>query len=210
MNGECNIVKDLLPLYLEDMLSDDSKKFVEEHIKSCPDCALELEKLGAGAENETQEENRGDEALLLKDVKRKIRRKRLLIVLATVAATVALLFGYIMLRPVEIDYGESEVFTRAEMEAAVKAVRLDFAKMFGCKLFSLSYAGDEECAKELERQNKHRDEEEKYTQCIVFDSVFRSPVTGGGAWSANRIYTWNWTLARTDGGPWTVIGKGYC
>nr|WP_157885496.1 zf-HC2 domain-containing protein [Anaerococcus mediterraneensis] len=34
----CNIVKDLIPLYKEDLLSDESKIFVENHLKTCRDC----------------------------------------------------------------------------------------------------------------------------------------------------------------------------
>ena len=36
--NNCNIIKDLLPLYKENLLSEESKIFVEEHLKSCPDC----------------------------------------------------------------------------------------------------------------------------------------------------------------------------
>lgn len=38
MKITCNIIKDLLPLYVEDMLSDDSVVMVEDHIKKCPAC----------------------------------------------------------------------------------------------------------------------------------------------------------------------------
>ena len=36
--NNCNIIKDLLPLYKEDLLSQESKTFVEEHLKTCPEC----------------------------------------------------------------------------------------------------------------------------------------------------------------------------
>ena len=36
--NKCNIIKDLMPLYKENLLSEDSKIFVEDHLKSCPDC----------------------------------------------------------------------------------------------------------------------------------------------------------------------------
>lgn len=36
--NKCNIIKDLLPLYKENLLSDESKTFVEDHLKSCPEC----------------------------------------------------------------------------------------------------------------------------------------------------------------------------
>ena len=35
---ECEIVKDLLPLYVDNVLSKSSKEFVEEHIVDCEDC----------------------------------------------------------------------------------------------------------------------------------------------------------------------------
>lgn len=36
--NKCNIIKDLLSLYKENLLSDESKKFVEDHLKSCSEC----------------------------------------------------------------------------------------------------------------------------------------------------------------------------
>ena len=36
--NNCDIVKDLLPLYKENLLSEESKTFVEDHLKSCTDC----------------------------------------------------------------------------------------------------------------------------------------------------------------------------
>lgn len=35
---ECDVVLDLLPLYLENMTSKESNEFVEKHIKNCVDC----------------------------------------------------------------------------------------------------------------------------------------------------------------------------
>lgn len=43
MNISCDVIRDLLPLYAEDMVSRESARLVEEHIKSCPSCAAELE-----------------------------------------------------------------------------------------------------------------------------------------------------------------------
>lgn len=34
----CNLIEDLLPLYVEGDVSDDTKKIVEEHLKECEDC----------------------------------------------------------------------------------------------------------------------------------------------------------------------------
>ncbi len=43
MKNECSIVRDVLPLYFENMVSEDTAAFVEEHLAGCPQCAAELE-----------------------------------------------------------------------------------------------------------------------------------------------------------------------
>lgn len=41
----CEIIKDLLPLYIDDVCSDDSKHIVEEHISNCESCKHNLDKI---------------------------------------------------------------------------------------------------------------------------------------------------------------------
>ena len=41
----CNVVKDLLPLYVDDVLSDDSRKVVDEHILACAECTDYYQKM---------------------------------------------------------------------------------------------------------------------------------------------------------------------
>lgn len=41
----CNVIEDLIPLYVEDMLSEDSKKLVEAHLDKCEECRGYLEEL---------------------------------------------------------------------------------------------------------------------------------------------------------------------
>ena len=43
--NNCDMIKDLLPLYADDVCSEESRKAVEEHINACSDCKSELEKL---------------------------------------------------------------------------------------------------------------------------------------------------------------------
>ena len=42
MNVSCDIIKDLLPLYLDDVCSNDSKTAVNEHIEACGKCNAEF------------------------------------------------------------------------------------------------------------------------------------------------------------------------
>ncbi|MBP7343543.1 MAG: zf-HC2 domain-containing protein [Clostridia bacterium] len=45
MKVTCNVIKDLLPLYLENMLSGDSRIIVEEHIEQCQKCKDHLNEM---------------------------------------------------------------------------------------------------------------------------------------------------------------------
>lgn len=39
MNNPCKIVQDLLPLYVDDMLSEETRAFVRDHVTGCQECA---------------------------------------------------------------------------------------------------------------------------------------------------------------------------
>ena len=45
MNKECEVIRDLLPLYADDVCSETSRGLIEEHLQECPDCAAVLEKI---------------------------------------------------------------------------------------------------------------------------------------------------------------------
>ena len=45
MKQECSIVRDLLPLYVEDMVSPDTAEFVGEHLAACETCQAEYQRL---------------------------------------------------------------------------------------------------------------------------------------------------------------------
>ena len=43
----------------------------------------------------------------------------------------------------EISYGESEIYSQAEMDAAIKIIKKQFGKWKGCELKNIRYAGDD-------------------------------------------------------------------
>ena len=43
----CNVIQDIMPLYVDEIVSEDTKKLVEEHLKECEDCRKEMEKMRA-------------------------------------------------------------------------------------------------------------------------------------------------------------------
>lgn len=42
---KCNIIKDLLPSYIDDICSEDTAKLVEEHIQNCEECKICLNRM---------------------------------------------------------------------------------------------------------------------------------------------------------------------
>ena len=45
MKTDCEVIRDLLPLYADDVCSGSSRQLIEEHLEECPDCTAVLERL---------------------------------------------------------------------------------------------------------------------------------------------------------------------
>lgn len=79
----CSMIEDLLPLYVEDLVSEDSKKEIEDHIKKCNECSEVLKTIQEeGAFNieetineDSNRETREKELKCIKNVKRRITFK---------------------------------------------------------------------------------------------------------------------------------------
>lgn len=78
MEINCNIIRDLLPLYAEELTSQDSRKLVEEHLCGCEECTRQLGVLKKTAAIPVEVETKS-----LKWVENTIRRRRVLAVLTT-------------------------------------------------------------------------------------------------------------------------------
>ena len=66
----CNVIKDLLPLYVDNVCSNETKKLIEEHLKKCKDCEQELTLLKANIKT-----NAIDEEKSIKNFKKKLNIK---------------------------------------------------------------------------------------------------------------------------------------
>lgn len=86
MRNECNIIRDLLPLYVEQMVSTDTAEYVEEHLKGCRECLQEYEQMKEPQANQTKED-----AAPLVTLKRKLWKKRMQTVFCTGLFAIALL-----------------------------------------------------------------------------------------------------------------------
>ena len=41
----CNVYQDILPLYVDDVVSDETREFVADHLQKCASCRAELAKM---------------------------------------------------------------------------------------------------------------------------------------------------------------------
>ena len=94
MKNECSIIRDILPLYVENMVSEDTAEFVKEHLESCPVCRAELEKLREPVEVQTEPQPDMD-AAPLKRLKKALLMKKVQTILCTAAVLLALMLSVI-------------------------------------------------------------------------------------------------------------------
>lgn len=117
MKNECNIVRDVLPLYFENMVSEETAAFVEEHLKTCAECAAELEAIKAGKQiDEAAIPQNTSDANALVAIKRKIRKKKWIAISITAVCllvVVALIHYFPIYRIIEV--GGTSYFSSSEI-----------------------------------------------------------------------------------------------
>ncbi len=123
MNKDCSIVQDLLPLYAEDMLREETKEYVEGHLAQCEACRTELTAL------KTEDVTPASvSAQPLRDLKKQLQRKRFTAVLLAVALALTLAtagFAYLT-APQYLPYNETEwMITRSPRALADGSIMAD-------------------------------------------------------------------------------------
>lgn len=93
MKNECSIVCDLLPLYAEDMVSEDTAEFVKEHLGNCPTCRAELEKLRKPVQPVAAQHVPDIDAEPLKRLKKTLLMEKVQAILCTAAVLLALMLS---------------------------------------------------------------------------------------------------------------------
>ena len=85
MKTECKIIQDILPLYVENMASDETNTFVEKHLAGCSDCQSLLNNMKQSPEIPVKLG-----AVPLKYLKRKLLKKRVATIVFTAAIILAI------------------------------------------------------------------------------------------------------------------------
>ena len=95
--NECNVVRDLMPLVLDRVASDESRELIEEHIASCEECRKQYDEMRSALPEETRveyEEDRKQFTDALKSVrKQRLKRRIRMIALAAIVCLAVMLAG---------------------------------------------------------------------------------------------------------------------
>ncbi len=118
MKVSCNIIKDLIPLYAEDMVSDDSAQLVETHLEHCENCRKLLEEL-----NQPYPAPENHNAMPLMKMKTVLRKKKILTVALTLVSTLlfsAVLFAFLT-APRYLPYSDDTIQLSEQADGTVTA-----------------------------------------------------------------------------------------
>ena len=214
MINNCNIARDLIPQYAENLLSDGSREFVDTHCSECPDCKKILDT--AMVDIQTKNEKRQEE--IWSEIAKKQKRKKIMIKSVIISASVLLVITAIFICTfilkgntwfVSINLSQADEYKTSaelsadtthpgkdEVNAASQAVIKYFQNNFGGSiLLSLKY-------------------DEKLTSAnmpsIVFEGdyfMLQEPVAG----DMNRMKNnWHWYVEyNKTTEEWQIVGNGY-
>ena len=112
----CEVIRDLLPLYVDEVLSSDSRSLVEKHLETCEGCTDYYHMLKE-PEGNYKQMRKTDEKAAFKRIKGTLKKKRLITILVTAACVAALGFGLFygfVVHEKYIPYEESGVYVSEE------------------------------------------------------------------------------------------------
>lgn len=92
----CNIIGDLLPLYVDGAVSEDTKKLVEEHLAECEECKKAAEEMGKELVLPVHETVRAAETSFLQKMKKTWQKRRIRTAVISVAVTAGVILGSYM------------------------------------------------------------------------------------------------------------------
>ena len=92
----CNIIGDLLPLYVDGEVSEDTKKLVEEHLAECADCKKAAEDMEKELVLPVHETVAAAETSFLQKMKKTWKKGRMRTAVISVAVTAVVILGSYM------------------------------------------------------------------------------------------------------------------
>ncbi len=90
----CNVIRDILPLYADNVVSDDTRAMIEEHLGSCEECSSEVFALKRELILPETPELLLNEAKVLLRLKKRLQIKKALMIILSVLAVLGILTGF--------------------------------------------------------------------------------------------------------------------
>ena len=221
MINKCDIIRDLIPLYAENMVSEGTKEFVDKHCTECSQCReiLNTALTTLGTKDHAEERKEKIWNTMSKRERRiKVIRRTIISLGATFLVLFSIFFCSFLIKGntwfTKFDLGaandypyssQTQDHTRPgkdEVEAAAEAVKKYFRNNFNaCVLLRLAYDEDYTYDAEYESQ---------YPESIVFVSdyyMLTEPVAGDSSRMRN---SWRWTVHYDEkNSEWKVVNFGY-
>lgn len=122
MKIACDVIKDMLPLYVDGVVSETSRKMIEEHLSGCEECRAYCRSLQGNDVDDVVIKSM-DEAASLKRIKRQLLKKRIMtgIVAAAVVAVVSVSAFYMgFLKESYVPFGESGLVMNGDVLTATE------------------------------------------------------------------------------------------
>lgn len=106
MKIKCNVIKDILPLYIENIASEDTRVLIEEHVDECADCKKELEEMKFPRNIPIDINTNG-----IKKVKNKLFREKFKAIIFSIVLTSIFLISAVnyLIQPIYIPYSKDVV-----------------------------------------------------------------------------------------------------
>ncbi|MDQ0272892.1 zf-HC2 domain-containing protein [Cytobacillus purgationiresistens] len=104
---KCTIIQDVLPLYIDEVVSQDTKEMVDEHLQHCDKCQMEYESMKKNLYIPVE-----NKVSLFNKVSKKWRKKKIMISMVSILATAIILMGafsYVFYYETVIPYSDNLV-----------------------------------------------------------------------------------------------------
>ena len=111
------------------------------------------------------------------------------------------------IRYLETTIGDSDVYTREDIEKAIDVVSRFFQKEFeGCTLRTIEYNEPET----IRRAREWAEQYDAQQAIVLISSFYVAPNGGAGSLNTDSTYeNWQWILVRNPGENWTLKTWGY-
>ena len=204
---KCDIIRDLMPQYINGSASGAGKKAVEAHITVCDECCDELARL---EEEKKENESKPTDADKVKELAHKLEKQEALIIVMFL-----ILLGYFLYalkyRGItlfcEEQSQETSEYTTEEMDEAFSLSKMVFKEEFrGCILTKLEY--DEEKSQKAGKKYKKKKKADKVmvlnTKFVVIPWSSNDKVISGEAYGG-----WECVLVKQGNKPWRIEKWGF-